>query len=200
MKAVIFNSGLGKRMGALTEDKHKSMVRLQNDEAIFERQLRLLHECGITEFVVTVGPFKEQLIEASQAPHLRGCRFTFVENPIYDKTNYIYSMYLSREYLTGDLLLLHGDLVFNKRLAWEILHSDIPSLGCVNRDKPLPEKDFKARVVDGRIHEVSIHISALLQTERRHGRRMGRAGGTLHRGGGRPMLRRERFQRNSPAA
>lgn len=158
MKAVIFNSGLGKRMGALTEDKHKSMVRLQNDEAIFERQLRLLHECGITEFVVTVGPFKEQLIEASQAPHLRGCRFTFVENPIYDKTNYIYSMYLSREYLTGDLLLLHGDLVFNKQLAWDIIHSEIPSLGCVNRSKPLPEKDFKARIANGRIHEVSIHI------------------------------------------
>lgn len=158
MKAVIFNSGLGKRMGALTEDKHKSMVRLPNDEAIFERQLRLLHECGIEEFVVTVGPFKEQLIEASRAPHLRHCHFTFVENPLYDKTNYIYSMYLAREYFTGDLLMLHGDLVFNKRLAWDILHSKIPSLGCVNRDKPLPEKDFKARVADGRIHEVSIHI------------------------------------------
>lgn len=158
MKAVIFNSGLGKRMGALTEDKHKSMVRLQNDEAIFERQLRLLHECGVNEFVVTVGPFKEQLIQASKAPHLRGCQFTFVENPIYDKTNYIYSMYLAREYFTGDLLMLHGDLVFNRRLAQKIIDSEIPSLACVNRAKALPEKDFKARVVNGCIHEVSIHI------------------------------------------
>ena len=158
MKAVIFNSGLGKRMGALTEHCHKSMVRLQSGEAIFERQLRLLHECGVNEFVVTVGPFGEQLIAASQAPHLAGCQFTFVENPLYDKTNYIYSMYLAREHFTGDLLMLHGDLVFNKRLAQDIIASEIPSLGCVNRDKPLPEKDFKARVVDGRIHEVSISI------------------------------------------
>lgn len=158
MKAVIFNSGLGKRMGQLTEHNHKSMVRLQNDEAIFERQLRLLHECGINEFVVTVGPFKERLIEGSRAPHLRGCQFTFVENPIYDKTNYIYSMYLAREYLTGDLLMLHGDLVFNKRLAQDIIESEIPSLGCVNQSKALPEKDFKARVIDGNIYEVSINI------------------------------------------
>ena len=158
MKAVIFNSGLGKRMGELTETNHKSMVRLQSHEAIFERQLRLLHECGIDEFVVTVGPFKEQLIQASKAEHLRGCRFTFVDNPIYDKTNYIYSMYLAREYITGDLLFMHGDLVFDKALVRAVLDSPFPSLGCVNRKKALPEKDFKARITDGCIQEVSVKI------------------------------------------
>ena len=158
MKAVIFNSGLGKRMGELTEHCHKSMVRLQSGEAIFERQLRLLHECGVNEFVVTVGPFKEQLIEASQAPHLADCTFTFVENPIYDKTNYIYSMFLARKHLTGDLLFLHGDLVFDRELVKAVLHDPAPSLGCVNRKKELPEKDFKARVENGCIQEVSVSI------------------------------------------
>ena len=158
MKAVIFNSGLGKRMGELTQHCHKSMVRLGSHESIFERQLRLLHECGVNEFVVTVGPFKEQLIEASKAPHLADCRFTFVENPIYDKTNYIYSMYLAREHITGDLLFMHGDLVFDKALVRAVLDSPLPSLGCVNRKKALPEKDFKARVSDGCIREVSVSI------------------------------------------
>lgn len=158
MKAVIFNSGLGKRMGELTEHNHKSMVKLQNGETIFERQLRLLHECGITEFIVTVGPFKEQLIAASKAAHLKDCNFTFVENPIYDKTNYIYSMYLAREYIDDDVLMLHGDLVFNKKLARDIIDSEFESLGCVNKLKTLPEKDFKARIIDGCVHEVSIKI------------------------------------------
>ena len=158
MKAVIFNSGLGKRMGELTERNHKSMVRLQSHEAIFERQLRLLHECGVDEFVVTVGPFKEQLIEASRADHLKDCQFTFVENPVYDKTNYIYSMFLAREYITGDLLFMHGDLVFDKALVRAVLDSPFPSLGCVNRKKALPEKDFKARITDGCIREVSVSI------------------------------------------
>ena len=158
MKAVIFNSGLGKRMGELTAHNHKSMVRLQNHEAIFERQLRLLHDCGIDEFVVTVGPFKKQLIQASKAPHLAGCRFTFVENPLYDKTNYIYSMYLAREFIAGDILLMHGDLVFDKALVKAVLQSPFPSLGCVNRKKALPEKDFKARIADGCIREVSVSI------------------------------------------
>ncbi|MBQ9903083.1 MAG: iron-containing alcohol dehydrogenase [Clostridia bacterium] len=158
MKAVIFNSGLGKRMGGLTEHNHKSMVRLQNGESIFERQLRLLHECGIDEFVVTVGPFKEQLLQASKAPHLAGCQFTFVENPIYDRTNYIYSMFLAKEHITGDLLFMHGDLVFDKALVRAIINSPLPSLGCVNRKKALPEKDFKARIEGGCIREVSVSI------------------------------------------
>ena len=145
-------------MGELTEHSHKSMVRLQSGEAIFERRLRLLHECGINEFVVTVGPFKEQLMEASKAPHLAGCKFTFVENPIYDKTNYIYSMYLAREYITGDLLFMHGDLVFDKALVKAVLNSPFASLGCVNRRKELPEKDFKARITHGCIQEVSVRI------------------------------------------
>jgi len=50
MKAVIFNSGLGKRMGDLTKNNPKCMVRLSNGESIFERQIRLLSEEGIKDF------------------------------------------------------------------------------------------------------------------------------------------------------
>ncbi|MBE6886654.1 MAG: hypothetical protein E7486_06875, partial [Ruminococcaceae bacterium] len=110
MKAVIYNSGLGSRMGALTEHNHKSMVRLDNGETIFTRQLRLLMECGVRDIIVTVGPMKEQLMEAASAPIFSGCNFTFVENPIYQQTNYIYSLYLAREAVQGDdVILLHGD-------------------------------------------------------------------------------------------
>lgn len=158
MKALIFNSGLGKRMAELTMYNHKSMVKLANGETIFERQLRILSSCGIKDFVVTVGPFKEQLKAASKRREFSGCTFTFVNNPDYDTTNYIYSMYLARELLDDDVLMLHGDLVFDRKLAEAIISSEIPSLGCVNMKKALPEKDFKARVVDGNIHEVSISI------------------------------------------
>lgn len=158
MKAVIFNSGLGKRMGKYTECGHKSMVRISSGESIFERQLRLLSLCGITEFVVTVGPFKEQLIEAAKAPHLAHCNFTFVENPVYDSTNYIYSMYLAREHMDDDVIMLHGDLVFDRALLEAVLACEDEDCATVNRTKALPEKDFKARIKDGCVQEVSVKI------------------------------------------
>lgn len=156
MKAVIYNSGLGKRMGELTKNCHKSMVKLSSGETIFERQIRLLSECGIKDFLVTTGPFEEQLIEVSKKfPQMH---FTFVRNPIYNKTNYIYSMYLARQYFDDDVITLHGDLVFDKKLIEDILSDSRKNLATVNHSKKLPEKDFKARVINGKIREIGINI------------------------------------------
>ena len=156
MKAVIFNSGLGNRMGDFTKNNHKSMARLKDGETIFHRQIRLLETEGITEFIITTGPFEEQLkAEAADFPHLN---FSFVRNDIYDKTNYIYSMYLARELMNDDLLFFHGDLVFNRGLLHDVLACADENTATVNFTKALPEKDFKGRVRDGKVLEVSIHI------------------------------------------
>jgi choline kinase len=156
MKAIIFNSGLGNRMGEFTQTHHKSMAPLKNGETIFHRQLRLLSAEGIKDFIVTTGPFEEQLKkEAADFPELN---FTFVRNDIYDKTNYIYSMFLAREYLDDDMLFLHGDLVFNRGLLHDVLACEDKNTGMVNFKKALPEKDFKGRVRDGKLLEVSIKI------------------------------------------
>ena len=78
MKAVIFNSGLGYRMGDFTKSHHKSMSLLKDGETIFHRQLRLLSAEGITDFIVTTGPFEEQLrAEAADFPQLN---VVFVRN------------------------------------------------------------------------------------------------------------------------
>ncbi|MBR6690027.1 MAG: NTP transferase domain-containing protein [Bacilli bacterium] len=156
MKAIIFNSGLGKRMGDFTNTHHKSMAVLNNGETIFERQIRILGENGINEFIVTTGPFKEQIESVSKK--FPEYKFTFVENPIYDKTNYIYSMFLASEHLNDDFLLLHGDLVFDTGLVKDMLEDDRKSLCLINEEKALPEKDFKGRIEDGKLREVSINI------------------------------------------
>lgn len=156
MKAIIFNSGLGHRMGDETKTHHKSMTVLKDGETIFYRQLRLLSEEGVKDFVITTGPFEEQLkAEAAKFPE---CNFTFVRNEIYDKTNYIYSMFLARDYIDDDMLFLHGDLVFNKKLAHDMIQCTEKSCATINFKKALPEKDFKGRVQDGKVVEVSIKI------------------------------------------
>jgi choline kinase len=156
MKAIIFNSGLGNRMGEFTETHHKSMAPLKNGETIFHRQLRILSAEGIRDFIVTTGPFEEQLKkEAADFPELN---FTFVRNDIFDKTNYIYSMYLAREHMNDDIVFLHGDLVFNRKLVHDVLTSGEKNTATVNFKKALPEKDFKGRVKDGKVVEVSIKI------------------------------------------
>lgn len=156
MKAIIFNSGLGHRMGDETRTHHKSMTLLKNGETIFHRQIRLLSAEGVKDFIVTTGPFEEQL--KAEAATFPGLNFTFVRNDIYDQTNYIYSMYLAREEINDDMLFLHGDLVFSRKLVHDVLNSPEKNTATVNFTKALPEKDFKGRVQDGKVLEVSIKI------------------------------------------
>ena len=143
-------------MGELTAHTHKSLAILNDGETILERQIRILSECGIKEFIITTGPYEEKLKEICfKYPELS---FNFVHNDIYDKTNYIYSFYLTKEFLDDDFLTLHGDLVFNKKLVSDILSNPNKSLGLINKSLPKPEKDFKARVINGEIKEIGINI------------------------------------------
>ena len=156
MKAIIFNSGYGNRMGEFTKNNHKSMAPLKNGETIFHRQIRILSEEGVKDFIITTGPFEDQLkAVAAEFPELN---FTFVRNEIYLRTNYIYSMYLARKHIDDDMIFLHGDLVFSRRLVHDVLHCGEENTATVNFKKALPEKDFKGRVHDGKVLEVSIQI------------------------------------------
>lgn len=156
MKAIIFNSGLGSRMANLTENNPKCMVKLYNGETIFERQIRILSECGIKDFIITTGPFKEQLYEV--ANKFKNLNFQFVANDDYKTTNYIVSMNNAYDYIDDDVLLLHGDLVFNKELIIKVLNNEKESVCLYNEIKKLPEKDFKGRFKDNKLKEVSINI------------------------------------------
>ncbi len=156
MKAVIFNSGRGIRMGDMTCDRPKCMVELNNGETVFERQIRILRNCGIREFVITTGPYPEQLkAVTARYPDLS---FTFVPNPEYEHTNYIVSMYYAGNEIRDDVLLLHGDLVFNESLICKMLGDERASLCLFHQTKELPDKDFKGRFKNGFLQEVSVSV------------------------------------------
>ena len=101
MKALLLNSGLGSRMGALTKNQPKCMTELTDGETILSRQLRLLSDCGIQEAVITTGAFDEAVAEYCKSLELP-LDISFVKNPLYDRTNYIYSIYCARELLRDE--------------------------------------------------------------------------------------------------
>ena len=111
MKAVILNSGLGHRMGMLTSEQPKCMTNISGNETILSRQLKLIVSAGINEVVMTTGYFDEILIKYCKSLNLN-IHIEFVNNPVYDVTNYIYSIYCAKEYVQNeDIVLMHGDLV-----------------------------------------------------------------------------------------
>lgn len=156
MKALILNSGLGSRMGILTSDHPKCMTEISARETILSRQLKLIAEAGIDEVVMTTGYYDGVLVNYCNSLDLP-IHFTFVKNPIYDQTNYIYSIYCAKDYLDDDILLMHGDLVFENEVMDRVMANPVSCM-TVSSTLPLPEKDFKARVVDGKIMAVGVDI------------------------------------------
>ena len=150
MKALILNSGMGTRMGMLTSQHPKCMTEISDQETILGRQLKMLTQAGITQVVITTGPFEGTLMDY--------CRSLELHNPDYASTNYIYSIYLARELLDDDILLMHGDLVFEDAVLDALLDSKVSCMA-VSTTLPLPKEDFKAVVRDGKITQVGIEFS-----------------------------------------
>jgi len=161
MKALILNSGLGHRMGVLTSEHPKCMTEISPAETILSRQLRLLKEAGVRDVVITTGYYDQALTDYCAALET-GLNIEFVRNPRYAETNYIYSIFCARDALRDtDLLLMHGDLVFEASVLEDLL-SCPDSCMKVSSTAPLPEKDFKAVVADGRVLKVGVNVTGNL--------------------------------------
>ena len=156
MKALILNSGTGSRMGVLTSEHPKCMTEIYGTETIISRQLKQIAEKGIKDIIITTGKF-DSVLEGYCDSLSLPINITYVKNPIYDKTNYIYSIYCAREYLDDDILLMHGDLVVENE-ALDMVMDSKESCMAVSTTQPIPEKDFKAVIDDGRVVKVGINF------------------------------------------
>lgn len=156
MKALILNSGMGSRMGVLTSEHPKCMTEISSKETILSRQLKKIANTDISEVVITTGLFDDVLVNYCESLELP-LHFTFVKNEKFKDTNYIYSIYCAKEYLDDDILLMHGDLVFENAVLDDVLASD-SSCMTVSSTLALPEKDFKAVIQNGQITKVGIEF------------------------------------------
>ena len=204
MKALILNSGLGSRMGVLTSEHPKCMTEISPRETILSRQLKQLADAGIREVVITTGLFRDALIAYCESLDLP-LSFTFVHNPEFRETNYIYSIYCAREALDDDLLLMHGDLVFENEVLDRLLACETSCMA-VSSTLPLPEKDTLIET-QGEWNEKGYWSVPYLEEEvagpdlrllrggepqglcRKRPERAGRGGGNISPGRGGPALR-----------
>lgn len=85
MKALILNSGMGRRMGVLASEHPKCMTEVRTGETILSRQLEMLAQAGIREVVMTTGPFAGTLANYCRSLELP-VHITYVENPNHSHT------------------------------------------------------------------------------------------------------------------
>jgi phosphoenolpyruvate phosphomutase len=155
MKAIILASGVGRRLRPLTDRNPKSLLRV-GGKTLIDYQLEALAKHGICDIVITTGHLGKKLED-----HVRktgAASVQFVHNPEYERTNYIYSLWLTKSLVDEDIILLHGDLLFDSVLIQKLLEAQGNRV-LVNRYVLSPEKDFKALIKRGRVVRIGVNLS-----------------------------------------
>ena len=130
MQVIILAAGMGKRLGEYTKNNTKCMVPV-NGTPLIDRLLRQLSRYTLNRVVIVVGYEGRKLMEYL-GDEQYGLKIEYVNNPIYDKTNNIYSLALAKNKLMeDDTLLIESDLIFDDGMFDLMLENPCPNLALV---------------------------------------------------------------------
>lgn len=132
MQAIILAAGMGKRLKDLTQNNTKCMVKV-NGVTIIDRMLHQIEKQHLSRIVIVTGYESQKLMDYVKTLDIQ-TPIIYVNNPIYDKTNNIYSLYLARDYLCKeDTLLFESDLIFDDAVIDLLMDDPRETLALVDK-------------------------------------------------------------------
>lgn len=146
MRAILMAAGLGTRISKDIHSIPKCTVQL-GEITLIENTISELRRQNITEIGMVVGYRADLLREIFGKENI-----TFFENPFFDRTNSIASLWFAREFLQSDddYLLLNGDVFFESRVLHEILQEPLSPVMFADGERK-EEGDYKFMYQDGKL-------------------------------------------------
>ena len=165
MNVIILAAGQGTRLRPYTDNKPKCLVEVEGI-SLLDRQLDILRAKPAVSKLIIVGGYCWEA--------LKGRSDVLLVNEAYMKTNMVYSLYVAREFLTGDVLISYGDIVYSGKILDKLVAFD-GSVGvaidegweaywCSRFDDPLDDAETLKIDASGLITEIGrkpSHISEI---------------------------------------
>lgn len=157
MKTIILAAGQGTRLRPHTDDKPKCMVELAG-KPLLHHQMNAMSKCGIDDNIFIVGGYR---IDALHAPGA-----AVIQNPQYDRTNMVYTLFCAREHIQPgeDLLISYGDIIYEPQVLQTLLDCNAPVCLAADRqwrrlwqlrmDDPLSDAETFLMDTNGNITEL----------------------------------------------
>jgi choline kinase len=148
--AIILAAGIGSRLRPLTSFKPKPLI-VVGGQAIIDRQIASLLNNGITQITVIVGYRASSLMKhlSKKFPYPK-CEIDYVFNPLYAKTNTVYSLWLASYILSNvSTLVINGDLMLNSESIAKMLSCKESCLGLSKHT--CGKEEVKVRLQDEKI-------------------------------------------------
>lgn len=132
MQAIILAAGMGKRLKELTRSNTKCMVKV-NGVTLIDRMLHQIEKHDLSRIVIVVGYEGQKLMDYIDSLHIH-TPIVFIDNPVYDRTNNIYSLSLAKDWLRReDTLLFESDLIFEDAVLDALIADPRDTLALVDR-------------------------------------------------------------------
>lgn len=163
-KAIILAAGVGSRLRPLTDDRPKCLLDV-GGRTILDHQVASLHRCGVDDIVMVLGYQGDRI-----RTHL-GAAARYVDNPRYEQTNSLYSLWLARAELASGALILNSDVLAQTALFERLLRSPAPDAVLVERGSQFEAEDMKVTLRGWQV----VDFSKGLPPERAHAHNVGMA-------------------------
>lgn len=140
MKAILLAAGKGTRISRMIEPVPKSTLPI-NGKPLIRYTVELLKKAGI-DSIVCVGYKKEKIFEA-----LEGLNVTYYNNPFFDITNSIASLWLAREELDTDVIIMNADVYINMEILQLVLKAPYDNVLVIDKTR-IEMGDYFFKTVD----------------------------------------------------
>lgn len=123
---------MGKRLKELTQNNTKCMVEV-NGVKLIDRMLHQLEKQNLSRVVIVVGYEGQKLIDYIETLGI-STPIEYINNPIYDKTNNIYSLALAKDWLCQeDTLLFESDIILADGIIEALISDPKETLAVVDK-------------------------------------------------------------------
>lgn len=122
MQAVILAAGLAKRLRPYTSNIPKCLLDLGGSN-ILNHTINNIVNNGILDFIFVLG-FKADMIEQYIKSNFGNLKVKFILNPDYENNNNSYSLWLTKEAVKNEILLLDSDILFDRLIIQKLLNSN----------------------------------------------------------------------------
>lgn len=130
MQAIILAAGMGKRLGEYTQGNTKCMVKV-NGTTMIDRVMNQLSRQPLNKVIIVIG-YKGQELKEYLGSEYNGMPIEYIENPIYYKTNNIFSLSLAKHRMQeDDTILLESDLIFEDSMLSMVIKDENPNVALV---------------------------------------------------------------------
>lgn len=157
MQAIILAAGMSKRLRPLTDTQPKCLLKV-GEKTLLEMTINNILKNNVSSFVMVTG-YRENMIKEHISGKFPGLDITYLTNSDYENNNNSYSLWMTKDYIKGNSILLDSDILFDHRIISKLFSSGKANCLAVKSTHKLGEEEIKV-IIDStdKISHIGKHL------------------------------------------